>query len=175
VGRLRRWAHLAGDDASDDEVVIDTVTPYRLEIQGDWQAAATQWEALGCPYDAAVALLGGDPPAVQAALDTFRRLGARTAARRAQQRLAVLKGRNPDTRRTSTLNDPHGLTEREREVLALLSDGHTDADIAATLFISPKTANHHVGRVLAKLGVRNRAQAAAAYAKSQTPQSDPPA
>jgi DNA-binding CsgD family transcriptional regulator len=54
-----------------------------------------------------------------------------------------------------------GLTAREHEVLGLLTGGLTNAEIGARLFISAKTAEHHVGHVLAKLGVRSRAQAAA--------------
>jgi DNA-binding CsgD family transcriptional regulator len=166
VGHLRRWAHLAGGDV-DDGVAVDTVTPYRLEVSGDWQAAALEWERLGCPYDAALARLGGDIPAVETALETLQALGARATVRRAKQRLALLGGQNPDTRRRNTIADPHGLTARERDVLELVAAGHSDAEIAAALYISRKTANKHVGAILAKLGVRNRAQAAAAYASRQ--------
>jgi DNA-binding CsgD family transcriptional regulator len=160
VGHLRRWAHLAGrrfDDAS----TVDDVTPYRFEVAGDWRAAVAEWTRLGCPYDLAVAQLGGDIPAVEVALETFRAMGARAAARRARQRLAELRGRNPDTRHKATIADPHGLTSRERDVLELVAAGHSDTEIAAALFISPKTANRHVGSILTKLGVRNRTQAAA--------------
>ena len=53
------------------------------------------------------------------------------------------------------------LTPREREVLALVADGRTNRQIAAELFISEKTASVHVSNILAKLGVGNRAEAAA--------------
>jgi DNA-binding CsgD family transcriptional regulator len=160
VGPLRRWAHLAGVPF-DDAPTVDTVTPYRFELSGEWQAAAAEWTRLGCPYDAAVAQLGGDISAVETALATFRALGARAAARRAQQRLARLRGRNPDARNRATIADPNGLTPRERDVLELVAAGYSDAQIGETLFISPKTANRHVGSILLKLGVRNRTQAAA--------------
>ncbi len=55
----------------------------------------------------------------------------------------------------------HRLTAREREVLALMTDGATDREIAATLVISPRTASIHVGNILAKLDVPNRGAAAA--------------
>jgi DNA-binding NarL/FixJ family response regulator len=52
------------------------------------------------------------------------------------------------------------LTAREEEVLELLALGLSNAAIAQRLFISEKTAGHHVSHILAKLGVRNRTQAA---------------
>lgn len=54
------------------------------------------------------------------------------------------------------------LTSRECEVLELLCQRYTDPEIADFLFISPRTVNHHVGRILAKLGARNRREAGAA-------------
>ena len=53
------------------------------------------------------------------------------------------------------------LTQREIEVLRLLGEGLTNAEIAARLFISPKTAEHHVSRIFAKLGLAKRSEAAA--------------
>ncbi len=61
----------------------------------------------------------------------------------------------------SPVAGPGALTRRELEVLRLLADGCTDRQIAAALFISPKTAGHHVARILAKLGVDSRTRAAA--------------
>jgi DNA-binding CsgD family transcriptional regulator len=56
---------------------------------------------------------------------------------------------------------PFGLTDREREVLALVAAGRSNGQIAAALFISPKTASVHVSNILAKLGVTGRVEAAA--------------
>jgi len=72
----------------------------------------------------------------------------------------------------ATTNRPSGadargdlpsVSPREEEVLALLADGLTDREIAARLGISPRTVETHVGSLLNKLGVRNRAQAARRY------------
>jgi DNA-binding CsgD family transcriptional regulator/tetratricopeptide (TPR) repeat protein len=60
---------------------------------------------------------------------------------------------------------PIGLTFREQEVLGLLCQRLTDAEIAAHLFLSPRTVNHHVAKVLGKLGVANRREAAAQAAR----------
>ena len=62
------------------------------------------------------------------------------------------------------------LSARELEVLDLARQGNTNAEIAARLYISPKTAEHHVSRILNKLGVRTRAEAAALAATATRPQ-----
>lgn len=54
-----------------------------------------------------------------------------------------------------------GLTVREHDVLDLLARGRSNTDIAATLFLSPKTARNHVSSILGKLGVATRAEAVA--------------
>jgi DNA-binding CsgD family transcriptional regulator len=59
----------------------------------------------------------------------------------------------------------HDLTFREQEVLALLCQRLTDAEIAARLFLSTRTVEHHVSAILGKLEVTNRRQAAAAAAR----------
>jgi DNA-binding NarL/FixJ family response regulator len=57
--------------------------------------------------------------------------------------------------------DPFGLTPRERQVLALIAEGATNRQIGAALYMAEKTASVHVSRILSKLGVRSRTQAAA--------------
>jgi DNA-binding NarL/FixJ family response regulator len=56
---------------------------------------------------------------------------------------------------------PASLTPREREVAALLAEGLSNAEVAARLYISPKTASVHVSNILAKLGMTSRAEIAA--------------
>jgi DNA-binding CsgD family transcriptional regulator len=65
----------------------------------------------------------------------------------------------------SARGDPLGLTRREREILEEICAGQTNAAIAAKLFISAKTVDHHVSAVLAKLGVPNRNAATARAAR----------
>jgi DNA-binding NarL/FixJ family response regulator len=100
-------------------------------------------------------------------LPRVRDLGAKAAARRAQQRLAVLRDRTPRTGRADRLSDPHALTGRQRQVFDLLAAGRSNPEIAAELHISPKTVGHHVEAILAKLGVENRTHAVAYALQSQ--------
>jgi DNA-binding NarL/FixJ family response regulator len=67
----------------------------------------------------------------------------------------------PRGERKSTRANPAGLTDRQAEVLSLMQAGLSNAAIAETLFISEKTAGHHVSAILAKLNVSSRLQAVA--------------
>jgi DNA-binding NarL/FixJ family response regulator len=100
------------------------------------------------------------------ALAILTRLGAEPAADRVREKMrrAGLKS-VPSRPRRSTLGAPAQLTRRELEVLALLEQGLTNADIAGRLFITEKTAGHHVSSILRKLGVRTRGEAAATARK----------
>jgi DNA-binding CsgD family transcriptional regulator/tetratricopeptide (TPR) repeat protein len=140
----------------------EIAAPYRMELDGDWRGAAKAHDDLGCPYDAALALLdSGEEEALRQALDICQDLGATATARLVRRTMRRLGIRSiPVGQRAATRRDPAGLTRREREVLALICAGRTDAEIATELFISAKTASHHVSAVLGKLGVPNRRAAA---------------
>ena len=98
--------------------------------------------------------------ALREALGIVIGLGAQPAARIIRQRLRVLGARAiPVGPHAATRKRPFGLTRREHEVLDLICAEHTNAEIAAKLFISAKTVDHHVSAVLGKLGVPTRAAA----------------
>jgi ATP/maltotriose-dependent transcriptional regulator MalT len=89
----------------------------------------------------------------RAALATFERIGAE---REINEAAALLREMGIQPRpKTRTLE---ALTEREKEVFALLKQGLSNKEIAQRLVISPKTAEHHVGQILSKLGLSTRAE-----------------
>jgi DNA-binding CsgD family transcriptional regulator len=138
--------------------------PIELELDGRHRAAAAAWRTLGCPYEAAVALsLSDDPGAVQEAHGQLRELGAGAAATIAARRLRELgvRGVVRGPRRATRAN-PAQLTARELDVLALVADGLSNAEIADALFLSSRTVDHHVSAILLKLGVPTRGRAIAA-------------
>ncbi len=101
------------------------------------------------------------------ALETFERVGV---TRDTDAAAALLRELGAPAR---TFTKGYGtLTRRETEVLSLLAEGCSNARIAERLYISRPTAEHHVARILAKLGLRNRAEAAA-YALRETLPRDP--
>jgi DNA-binding CsgD family transcriptional regulator len=153
AGELGFWMWRHGLLAALPEFAAE---PYRLHAGGDPDGAAAAWIRLGCPYEAADA--GADAAgeaAVRSALAGFTELGARPGRARAARRLRELGVRSiPRGPRAST--GPDGLTAREREVLALVRSGDTDAEIAARLHLSTRTVEHHVSAVLRKTGARSR-------------------
>jgi DNA-binding CsgD family transcriptional regulator/tetratricopeptide (TPR) repeat protein len=150
----------------------EAAEPYRRQLAGDHRGAAELFDVQGCPYDAALALFDApDELALRRSLDICESLGAVATARIVRQKMRILGIRSvPAGQRSATRDNPLGLTRREQEVLELLCEGRTNAGIAAKLVISPKTVEHHVSAVLAKLGVSNRAEAAAAKQAAAAPQ-----
>ena len=141
-----------------------------------WTAAAEAWDALARPYPAAQARWhaaealvaasdreGASVPAA-AALAAAERLGSTwlageldSLAARARLRLSV-GSQEPAAEPED--DDPFGLTPRERQVLALVAAGATNREIGRQLFMAEKTASVHVSRILVKLDVRSRTEAA---------------
>ena len=141
----------------------DIEEPYALEISGDWCGAARAWRALGGRYEHATVLAcyGGESEQREA-LAILEGLGAGPMAQAVRRRLRARGARGvPRGRRISTRSNAHGLTGREAQVFALLSEGLRNSIIAKRLFVSPKTVEHHVSAILAKFGVTSRAAAVA--------------
>jgi DNA-binding CsgD family transcriptional regulator/tetratricopeptide (TPR) repeat protein len=141
----------------------DPPEPFSLELAGDARGAAEMWQQLGADFPAALALVGSaDEDDWRQGLDLLDRLGADATASGVRRRLRSAGARGlPRRRRSETRAHPAGLTQREQEVLTLLTEGRSNDAIADALVISPKTVDHHVSAVLGKLGVPNRRAAAA--------------
>ncbi len=135
--------------------------PFRLQIEGEWRAAAEQWDQLRCPYEQALALADGEPDDIAAALAILDRLGARPVASLLRSKLREHGAPVPRGPRPATRAHPAGLTAREVEVHDLVVDGLSNSDIAARLHLSRRTVEHHVSSVLAKCGVTARSEARA--------------
>ena len=168
IGELAYWLWRAEDLTSPPTHHFE---PFELQMKGDWKAAAAWWRRLGCPYEAAVALADSDDEAaLRYAHAEFARLGAQpmmavvTRKLRALGAAALPRGPRPATR-----VDPDGLTLREQQVLELISAGQTNAQIAAALFISPRTVAQHVSSILAKLDVSSRQLAVERYEARRSP------
>jgi DNA-binding CsgD family transcriptional regulator len=158
AGEFAFWRRLCGDSVA---VPNWSASPFTLQIFGDWQGAADQWTRLGCPYEQARALADGDTTAQLAALEIFDRLGAEPAAAALRQRMRSEGTRRiPRGPRATTRRNRFGLTVREMEILACVAIGLSNGRIGARLHVSPKTVDHHVSSVLAKLGATTRGEAA---------------
>jgi DNA-binding CsgD family transcriptional regulator/tetratricopeptide (TPR) repeat protein len=145
-----------------------------------WARLAEAWDELGRPYEAAYArwreaeavLAGpGDraraESALRSAAEVARRLRAAPLldeveglAQRARLKLGGAAAGSGDASAEPTTADRIGLTPREVDVLRLVAAGRTNKEIADELFMSHKTASVHVSRILSKLDVRGRVEAA---------------
>ena len=139
-----------------------------------WAAAAKAWQDLDCPHRAGYAWWRQAGALLEAGQPATTATGALRAAAGAadghaplldQIRALAERARIPlqaaDAPRPAQPPTGYGLTGRELTVLRLLVAGHTNAQIGAELYISPKTAGVHVSNILRKLGVSGRVQAAA--------------
>ncbi|HET9988247.1 MAG TPA: response regulator transcription factor, partial [Kofleriaceae bacterium] len=160
IGELAIWA-VRGGAAPPTGVPI--AHPYALQLAGDWRGAAAEFTRLGCHYDAALACYeGDDQDALKDALAALVRMDARPAAARIRRRLAELGARGIQRGpRSARREHPFDLTAREQDVLEALALGLSNAEIGSRLFVSPKTVDHHVSAILAKLDVPTRVAAVA--------------
>jgi DNA-binding CsgD family transcriptional regulator len=141
--------------------------PYALQAAGRWREAAAAWQAAGCPYEQAAALADGDDPQdLLTALGILDELGAAPLATVVRRRLRALgMTRIPRGPRGETRVNPAGLTARQVDVLRLIGQGYTNAQIASQLVVSVRTVDSHVAAVLGKLGAATRREAAACAAE----------
>jgi DNA-binding CsgD family transcriptional regulator len=160
MGELAFWRRCAGIH---EEPPAGAAEPYAAQLSGDWARAANLWTEMGCPYEAALALAGADDTdALRRSLDELHRLGARPMAAIVARKLREHGVRDvPRGPRPSTRGNPGNLTSREMEVLPLLAEGLTNAQIAERLFLAHRTVDHHVSAILGKLEVSSRTQAVA--------------
>jgi DNA-binding CsgD family transcriptional regulator len=148
-----------------------------------WETAASHWATLDRPLLVAIArwhaaeacmARGRRDSAAEAAgiaLAGARELGARwlvselegliARARLTIDAAASAVDPSPAITPETAEDDPFGLTPRERQVLTLVARGATNREIGAELYMAEKTASVHVSRILAKLDVRSRTEAAA--------------
>ncbi len=132
--------------------------PYRLALLGRHEESAACWHHTGAVFDEAMVLSEAvDPGAQSRGIGMLDMLGATSTADRIRldlRRSGVAQ--LPPRPRSTTQANPAGLTNRQLDVAKLVARGLTNAEIADRLFISPKTADHHVSAVLAKLGMPTR-------------------
>jgi DNA-binding CsgD family transcriptional regulator len=122
--------------------------------------AAELWEHQGCSYEQALCLLEGGDADKRKALTIFHALGASAVCEKLKAEMHVqgVKG-VPRGMRKSTQSNPALLTDREMGVLELLKEGLQNKEIAAKLYISAKTVDHHLSSILFKLDAKSRVKA----------------
>lgn len=154
TAEIHRYAELAGIEVP----VPRDPSPWSASLRGEHVAAAAYWRSVGDPYELALEL--AQTGAVEDAAEAARLVeayGAAPAHRWVRGRLAALGVRSmPRGPQHRTRANIAGLTEREVEVAALVESSMTNAEIAAELFLSVRTVDHHVSSILTKLGVVNR-------------------
>jgi DNA-binding CsgD family transcriptional regulator len=188
--RLAAWVKRAHGVPFIDHPYVATIPAFRATWNAErgraagasdpaaWAVAANRWGTLDYQHRAGYAwwrhaeaqLATGQPPSAVTAAVRAAAVAAdghgpllaeiRTLARRARIPLDTPPGTASQAPKLP-VSTPYGLTDRELDVLRLLTRGRSNTQIGAELFISAKTASVHVTNILRKLGVTNRVQAAA--------------
>lgn len=155
AGHLAVWLRRLGLPA---EAPAGIAEPFRLALDGRHAEAASWWRLAGDPFAEAMAFAdSADADDRVRGVQLLDRLGAVGTADRLrvvlrQEGLAAV----PQRPRASTRANPAGLTNRQLDVARLVARGLSNSEIAGRLYISPKTADHHVSAILAKLELPNR-------------------
>jgi DNA-binding CsgD family transcriptional regulator/tetratricopeptide (TPR) repeat protein len=138
--------------------------PLAAGIADDWEKAAALWDEAGSPYEQALELTESpDLEVVGRGLRILDDLGGVATASLVRRRLRRRGVRGvPRGPRASTRANPGRLTDRQLDVLALLAEGATNAEIAERLYVSRRTVDNHVAALFARLGVGSRRDAVAA-------------
>jgi DNA-binding CsgD family transcriptional regulator len=162
-GELAWWARRADPHAAAPPGCAE---PFALMLAGRAGDAAAAWAHLASPLWQALALTESDRPAdVRDGVEILRSLGAGATLHAVLRDLHAQGKPVPRGPRATSRANPAGLTDREFEVLTLLTAGLSNADIASRLYLSEKTVGHHVSAVLRKLGEPTRSRAVAAAAR----------
>ena len=134
------------------------------DISGAAKAlTAAFWENAGCPYEQALAMFEGKDDDKRKAIAMVQDLGATAVYEKMKQEMRNLGiTKIPRGIRDSTRSNPALLTGRELDVLKLLKEELHTKEIAAQLYISAKTAEHHISSILFKLDANSRSKAVTA-------------
>jgi DNA-binding CsgD family transcriptional regulator len=180
VENARKACNFVGELAGrwdDNGLLLPTAQAWLCLAEGAIDEAARRFgdlaERWADKYTAAIcrleaAKLSGDREGFSAAIEAFEKMGARGAADRARAAARAAGFRVSLQTRSSG-----PLTKRENEVAMLVAAGKTNQEIAAKLYISPRTVERHVASALMKLGFRSRAQLAAEVSSGRLPGASP--
>jgi DNA-binding CsgD family transcriptional regulator/tetratricopeptide (TPR) repeat protein len=156
AGSLAVWMWKVGGL---DEPPEGLPAPYRDLLSGRVDQSASFWGSRQIPYEKAIALMSGDVSQRLKSLDLLNTLGATAVAARVRKELRDEGVPTPRGRGQATRDHAAGLTARQAQVLQLVAEGLTNTEIADRLFVSPRTIEHHVSAILAKLDSSTRDEA----------------
>jgi DNA-binding CsgD family transcriptional regulator len=141
-------------------VLKEVYEGYDISNLAKAKKAAKSWQKIGNPYNEALALYMGTEEDKKEAIAIVKHLGAEAVYQKMKMEMRAGGIKNiPRGIRESTRSNPAQLTNRELDVLQLLQKGNQNREIAALLFISPKTADHHISSIFYKLEVNTRVKA----------------
>lgn len=176
---LRGWTELAGPALAHGAGLVKLAGGSLVAARGSLESAVTGWDARGRAWegtwarvDLATCLLRSNrfvdaSRLIVEVAETARRLGSEPLQARAEELRRQARGRGSEEEAW------HPLTAREFEVARHVGAGLTNAQIAAELFLSPKTVSAHVEHILAKLGASRRAEIASWVATIASPAPQP--